>query len=199
MGSPRFGRGPDARRLLATLLIGATAAAACARPRGAMAVGAPPTAVGGDVGVRAIPDPDRTREPLPPDQEVVPPSGIPGNRLPAYPPEALREGWTPATEVVRIVIGVDGSVLTVSDSPLRGSTPGPHAARFRAAVEDAVQEWRFRPARWRRMVDGEDWDGDGVADYRKVVESREIPVYLDLAFTFRIVDGVGTVSFSDTL
>ncbi len=117
---------------------------------------------------------------------------------PVYPTQALSAGAAPSVVAVRILVNREGRVAEVADSPRLASTPGPFAADFRRAVEDVLAEWRFVPAVWRRYEPGEDLDGDGVADYRRVVETRAVNFYLDVRFDFEIVDGRGRVRSDQT-
>lgn len=130
----------------------------------------------------------------PEDQELRPPVIAQELAQPVYPAEALSAGAGPSIVAVRILVDTEGLVSEVADSPRLASTPGPHAAVFRGAVEEVLAQWRFLPAEWRRYEPGEDLDGDGVADYRRVVESRVVTFYLDVRFDFEIVDGQGRVT-----
>jgi hypothetical protein len=130
----------------------------------------------------------------PEDQELRPPVIAEELAQPAYPPGALAANAGPSTVAVRILVDTDGQVSEVADSPRLASTPGPFAADFRQAVDEVLAQWRFRPAEWRRYEPGEDLDGDGVADYRRVVESRVVTFYLDVRFDFEIVAGHGRVT-----
>ncbi len=107
---------------------------------------------------------------------------------------AVSAGAGPVIVAVRIMVDTEGIVAEVADSPRLASTPGPFAADFRLAVDEVLAQWRFRPAEWRRYEPGEDLDGDGVADYRRVVESRVVTFYLDVRFDFEIVAGHGRVT-----
>ncbi len=117
---------------------------------------------------------------------------------PVYPPQALTAGAGPSIVAVRILVDNEGRVAEVADSPRLASTPGPFAGDFRRAVEEVLAEWKFVPATWRRYEPGEDLDGDGVADYRRVVERRVVNFYLDVRFDFEIVDGKGQVRSDQT-
>jgi outer membrane biosynthesis protein TonB len=129
---------------------------------------------------------------LGPAEEIVAPSP---NLLapPVYPQEALDSGCGGGTTGLRIVIGLDGNVIQVDDSPLVTSTGGTCGARFRAAAEEAVHAWEFEPAVWRRLEPGEDYDGDGEPDFERVTASEQIKIYLDVRFTFAVVRGEGRV------
>ena len=96
--------------------------------------------------------------------------------------------------MVRVIIDATGRVDRVIDSPFDHSPAGPFHDEFRSAVDTALEGWVFEPAQRRLLEEGEDFDGDGAPDYRRVVSSEAIPVYLDLRFDFRIVDGEGVVA-----
>jgi hypothetical protein len=134
----------------------------------------------------------------PEDQDLRAPMIAEVLAQPVYPPQALIAGAGPAVVAVRILVDTRGRVAEVADSPRLASSPGPFAADFRRAVEDVLTEWRFVPAVWRRYEPGEDLDGDGVADYRRVVEHRVVNFYLDVRFDFEIVDGQGRVRSDQT-
>lgn len=123
------------------------------------------------------------------------PSPMPdGTPLPEYPLRALEGGAGSSSVFIRIVIDEKGKVAEVLDSPKGTSTPGPYAAEFRGAVEEAVRRWSFQPGVIWRFRDGNDLDGDGKPDYR-VTDGRElVSVYYDLRFDFEIVDGKGVVT-----
>ena len=114
--------------------------------------------------------------------------------LPIYPERALAAGDGPHRELVRIVIDEQGNVSQVNDSPLGVSDGGPHAPDFRKAVEEAVRAWRFSPGALRKIVDGNDLDGDGKPDYVVTTSWDVVPVYYDVRFTFEIVEGKGIVT-----
>lgn len=114
--------------------------------------------------------------------------------LPEYPERALEEGVGDAWVTVRILIGLDGTLTAVTDSPLEASSAGPHAAAFRQSVERALRRWRFHPGYFARRGASIDADGDGTPDASLVEGWTQVPVYYDLRFDFRIVDGTGQVT-----
>jgi hypothetical protein len=130
------------------------------------------------------------------DQELVPPG--PMSRLvpPIYPAAALAAKAAPASVGLRIVIGEEGFVVDVRDSPVAPSTPSPFAAEFRSAAEIAVKRWRFAPGRLDQYEDGQDVDADGVPDSRSLARSDPIRVFYDVRFDFEIVSGAGCVRSS---
>jgi hypothetical protein len=87
-------------------------------------------------------------------------------------------------------------VIDVGDSPLLNSTGGGCGAGFRASAESAVRAWRFWPAEKRRLAPGDDYDDDGTPDFSKVLETTQLPVYLDIRFDFEVVEGEGRVRTS---
>lgn len=130
----------------------------------------------------------------PQDQELRPPIITEELAQPLYPENALAAGIGPSIVAVRIMVDTEGSVAEVADSPRLESTPGPFAAEFRRAVEEVLAKWCFVPAVWRHFEPGEDLDGDGVADFRRLIDSRPVVFYLDVRFDFEIVDGRGRVT-----
>jgi outer membrane biosynthesis protein TonB len=96
---------------------------------------------------------------------------------PVYPPAAL--GRDPGTMTVGLELEIDrnGYVAGVAPSLVGFSTPGPFAAEFRAAAEEAVRQWRFEPARRGMMqpVAGGRW---------RMADSEDVPTKLDVAVTF---------------
>jgi hypothetical protein len=151
----------------------------------------------GRVDVQFLLDAKFAASQLGPDEQLWTPAPTAELQPPSYPERPLRAGAPPSTVVVRIVIGTEGRVTTVADSPKMASTPGPFLADFRQAVEEAVRAWSFTPGRLATFVDGRDMDGDGKIDYRKATEFRTIPVYYDVRFDFEIVDGTGRVRLGD--
>jgi len=129
----------------------------------------------------------------PRDQELRPPMLNAEPVLPVYPETALAAGAGPAIVAVRVHIDAEGRVAGFDHSPRLASTPGSFAAEFRRAVEVALGQWAFLPAVWRRFEPGEDLDGDGVVDYRRVLDTRAVSFYLDIRFDFEIIDGHGVV------
>jgi hypothetical protein len=57
-----------------------------------------------------------------------------------------------------------------------------------------VREWRFAPAGFMAFEPGEDYDGDGTPDFKRVKVQTPLAVYVDLRFDFDIVEGKGVVT-----
>jgi len=115
--------------------------------------------------------------------------------LPRYPQTALDAKAGPAQVVVRILIGTDGRIADVRDSPLEASSSGPFAGEFRDAALRALRHWRFNPGRIDQIAN-KDLDGDGQPDYREVIRYDLVPVFYDVRFDFEIVGGEGKVRTS---
>jgi len=158
----------------------------------------PPSAASGRVGFKFIADPKAAPPHLTDHQELVPPDAIGKLVTPEYPRAPLEAHAAPASVVLRIVIGPEGHVADVLDSPLMLSTPSPFAAEFRASAETAVRRWRFTPGRIDQYEDGQDVDGDGKPDSTHIVRSDTIRVFYDVRFDFEIVRGEGRVRSSAT-
>ncbi len=137
----------------------------------------------------ARPDPPGTRS-------LEPPTIIGELAMPLYPTTALAHGAGRVVVVVRIVIGVDGRVTDIQDSPRSRSGVGVYAEEFSRAIRDAVIQWKFVPAELQFLEDGKDLNGDGKPDYKIVVSRQTVPVYSDVQFEFRIVSGRGRVATS---
>lgn len=195
-------------RVVAVVLAATGAGLACrhaATPVAASSPTAPPQHVerspaqpqrverSGSVGVSFLTAPGTQGPTLGEHQEFIEPRPV-AMPSPAFPADALAAGAPPSTVVVRIVVGTDGHVAQVTDSPLAASTTGPYAASFRAAVEAALARWDFHPGFIDTVKDGLDLDGDGKADYTILLSHQEVPVTCDVGFEFRIVDGDGVVT-----
>ena len=153
------------------------------------------TPAGGRTSSRFVFDPGNPALGLPRDVEFHPPQPLGRLGLPDYPPTALA-AHADAAIGVRFVVDPEGVVGAVLPSPLVASTGGTLAGEFRAAAEAAVRGWRFTPGWLARLEDGNDLDGDGKPDYKRAVELRNVPVYLDVRFDFEVTEGDGKVRSS---
>lgn len=101
--------------------------------------------------------------------------------LPVYPPAALATKAGAAMIGVRVTIDTNGAVADVRPSMLVVNVAPPaFAEEFREAVEVAVRQWRFAPARvhyLERVTEGE-------FTYERVVRTESVEAEFDLAFTF---------------
>lgn len=148
----------------------------------------------GLVSFEQVADPEAQRPVADTGHEYLRPRLEEGFALPAYPEQALAANAPPTEVVVRLVVGADGSVTSIRPSPLAGLPTGEWSTLFYDAVRNAVAGWRYDPCQLRELEDGPDINGDGSPDYRLVVASTPVPVYLDIRFRFEIIAGVGQVS-----
>lgn len=195
MSIPAFEKSPFPCR---TALAGLAAAVllllhGCANRPAASRGPASPDPLRGATNATLLPDPAARGAELDENEEYRPPAPRGKNLLPRYPEEALAARCGDGVVGLRIVIGTEGDVIDVGDSPLADSTGGGCGAEFRASAASAVRAWRFWPAEKRRLEPGEDYDKDGTPDYEKVLETTPLPVYLDIRFDFEVVGGEGRV------
>ena len=172
--------------------------AGCAHSPPKIPPGAPPPPPEGQVAFQFIADPRMAPPKVTEHQELVAPNPIGRLVAPSYPSAPLAAHAAPASVALRIVIGAEGHVVDVQDSPLMTSTPSPFAADFRAAAETAVRRWRFTPGRVDQYEDGADLDGDGTPDSTHLARSDVIRVFYDVRFDFEIVGSEGRVRSSAT-
>jgi hypothetical protein len=148
--------------------------------------------VEGQVAFQFVPDPARVRPSLTDRQVFMPPRPL-ETPLPIYPESELHKNTGPVTVVVRIFVGTDGSVDQVFDSPLGGSTQIDTGDPFRSSVEQAVRGWRFASGQVRTLAESEGSDGERKPDFRVIADETPVRTYLDLRFTFEVIDGKGRV------
>lgn len=111
--------------------------------------------------------------------------------LPVYPARALKARAGRATVGVHVTIDAGGRVADITTSMFVFSTPGPFATDFRDAVEAAVRQWKFDPARVEYLETRTEND----FTYNRVTRTENVEAELDLAFTFtadgRVEQGSG--------
>lgn len=132
----------------------------------------------GIAGRAAARSPSEVREPV---ETIERPRPIEPLVAPIYPAEARGNQKVPVTIGVRLTVAVDGTVSDVGQSLRVLALPGPGAEAFRAAVEDAVRQWRFVPAEWRRMVPR---TGGPQGEYWQVTKAEKREAQVDVEFTF---------------
>jgi len=103
--------------------------------------------------------------------------------MPVYPAKALKAKAGRNLVGVHIIVDTEGSVREIRMSMLVFSTPGPFAEDFRDAVELAVRQWRFTPARSESLEIVHDRNGE--ATEMRVTGSENVETEFDLAFTFQ--------------
>ena len=184
---PAFARG-------SVLIAAALTAAACAKPRAAQAPSPPPedpTTV--RTSVRLLNQPDITPGEADVRERLTPAFASDANALPVYPAYALKAGCRDGSVPVRVHINTEGNVSAqrdVPDHPLQNDAC--HVA-FRAAVQAAVQGWRYAPSFREKKVAGPDIDKDGKPDFERWVQDGSVAIYIDYEFLFRVVNGKGEV------
>jgi hypothetical protein len=101
--------------------------------------------------------------------------------MPVYPPRALKAKAGAAQVGVRVTVDVNGAVKDVRPSMLAISiTPPKFADEFREAVEVAVRQWKFHPARLRTF----EVVSEGGVTYNRVTSNEAVEAEFDLAFNF---------------
>lgn len=102
--------------------------------------------------------------------------------LPVYPARALAAKAGGAQVGVHLVIDAQGRVSDVRPSMVAVTIAPPEfAADFQRAVESAVRQWRFVPARAQYV---ETVTGTGGFTYDRVARTEDVEAEVDLAFTF---------------
>ena len=125
-------------------------------------------------------------------ERITPAFASAENKLPEYPPYALRGGCQDGVIPIRVYVGTDGNVSAVQPIPDRPVPTDRCHSAFWVATYAAVRGWRFAPAFRQTPRPGRDVDGDGRPDLTNW-EQTPVAIYLDFEFTFRIVNGKGEV------
>ncbi|HWA24933.1 MAG TPA: hypothetical protein VG734_04590 [Lacunisphaera sp.] len=100
--------------------------------------------------------------------------------MPVYPARALAAKAGATTVGVHLSVDEHGAITDIRASIWVVSFPGPFAEDFRAAVEAALRQWRFRPA---ETVEVEQVQQDGFT-YARVAKREAVATEFDLAFDF---------------
>jgi outer membrane biosynthesis protein TonB len=125
-----------------------------------------------------------------PAERLTPAYASADNRLPDYPPIALKAGCRSGTVAVRVHIDREGNVSAQRDVPGHPLPADDCHMAFRASVQSAINSWRFAPAFRQTPV------ADPAAEARAPVvhwKQEPIAIYLDFEFTFDVVAGKGVV------
>jgi hypothetical protein len=122
-----------------------------------------------------------TTAPRVPSDTVIPAEPILPLATPVYPLAAYSKHTAPITVGVRVTIDAEGRVAEVRPSLRVFSSAGPLAPEFERAVEEALAQWRFRPAEARHLVPKTDSVG---REYWQVTRAEKTTWSLDVAFTF---------------
>jgi hypothetical protein len=181
--------------MIIALLVGFTG---CKNPSPKVTITSPPEPLRGETSFEILKDPNAPKRELEENQSYQQPKAIGKLSMPIYPKAPLDNKVGEVSVAARIVIDVNGKVRKIADSPLISSTPSVYLKDFQKAVEEAMQSWEFEPAEIQQLEDGKDLNGDGKPDYKRVISSQKVPVYLDLRFDFTIVEGRGRVRANTT-
>ena len=101
---------------------------------------------------------------------------------PVYPAAALGRERMPVVVGVHITVDADGRVADTRASLAVPSTPTAHGEEFRAAVDEALAQWRFRPAELRWLAPMTDASGTPAW----ALTSREkVECTFDVSFVFQ--------------
>ncbi len=112
------------------------------------------------------------------------------NQAPEYPAYALKAGCRSGTVPVRVYLAVDGNVTGQRDIPERPLPSDSCHLAFRAAVQAAVNAWKFSPSYRMTAARGPERDGQpGLTRW----EQTPLAIYLDFEFFFEVVAGKGIV------
>lgn len=147
------------------------------------------------VGQPVTPPPRETavsyREVLPPGQvryqlalgEVAVQPVIEANPAPIYPPELIAQALPPMEFTAQVIVNAQG---TVDDVRVAGASGEP-AARFAAAIQQSVRQWRFSPLTITH------WAADAEGNQHQV-GSESKPFSQSYVFHFECRDGRPVVS-----
>ena len=116
-----------------------------------------------------------------PTEQILNPRPILPLAEPLYPAAALVAHAGLATVAVRVTIDTNGRVSDIRESLLNLSMPSPVAAEFRAAVDAAVRQWRFRPGEMIHLELVQHPDGD----FPRLKSRENVEWAFDVEFTFR--------------
>jgi hypothetical protein len=78
---------------------------------------------------------------------------------PVYPASVLGREKMPVVVGIRIIVDPAGRITDARTSLAVLSTPTPFMEEFRAAVDQALTQWRFRPGELRRLAPTTDANG----------------------------------------
>jgi TonB family protein len=112
---------------------------------------------------------------------VIPAEPIPPLAQPTYPRTALAKQTIPVTVGVRITVDAEGRVADVRPSMLALSIAGGSATEFERAVEEALAQWRFKPAEAQHLVPKTDTAGN---EFWQVTRAEKTTWTFDVSFAF---------------
>ena len=120
------------------------------------------------------------------------PTDYPDNPSPAYPSPLLAQRLPPATVRVRVVVNESGRVTQVQQLDADGADL--HSDEFIASVQSTVAGWKYLPL--VKVTPGEEhttlyYESNSFSTYSG--KAVALPFHKDYEFTFRQVDGRGSV------
>ena len=125
--------------------------------------------------------------------DLSPAYSVEDNALPLYPPEALAASCPDGAVAIRVTVDTKGLPTLLRDVPGRPVPADACHVAFREATVRALRDWQFIPARRQVRHESADVDGDGKPDYTWPVP-EPVTIFVDLEFSFRIVEGRGVVA-----
>jgi len=135
----------------------------------------------GAVSAKLVPDPNSPELKLGPGEEYIAPQLMPGNPMPAYPPDLIPLHLPLHVVAVRVTFGEYDHAIDVAPSPVVQSTDDEYEAAFQKAVRETVMRWICYSAKIRKFRDG--------PGYRIMTAERWLKTFYDISFSFEIVDG----------
>jgi hypothetical protein len=125
-------------------------------------------------------------------EELSPAYALEDNSLPLYPADALAASCPDGAVAIRVTVNTEGRPTLLREVPGRPVPEDACHASFWEATVLALRDWRFIPASREIPRESKDLDGDGKPDYTWTVP-EPVTIFVDLEFTFRIVEGHGEV------
>lgn len=125
-----------------------------------------------------------------PAERITPAYASEENKLPEYPRYALKAGCRGGIVAVRVHLDTEGNVSAQRDVPDHPLPADECHLAFRAAVQSAINGWKFAPSfRQIPYVDTTINPRGPVTRWRQ----EPIAIYVDFEFTFEVVAGKGIV------
>jgi hypothetical protein len=122
--------------------------------------------------------------PFEPTDVVVAAEPLAPLSTPVFPRAALGKLRAPVLVGVQIVVDASGNVARIGPSLRALTTAGSLSADFLTAVDEAVAQWRFRPAekRWMKPMKG----SLGQEDFWLITRVEKTEYAFDVSFAFTV-------------
>jgi hypothetical protein len=101
---------------------------------------------------------------------------------PVYPATALGREKMPVIIGIHLTVDTAGRISDARTSLAVMSTPTPRLEEFRAAIDEALTQWRFRPAELRRLAPTTDANG---APAWMLAHREKTDCAFDVSFVFQ--------------